>query len=262
MEERAGLELSFLKRISEENLSEMKFWGKIFGASTDYLISVSSVTDSDFPKRRFFFCTGKDFTLQALPEPVNDEITAAIRAANSHYKFSGDPSFQMEEEERRAEGKDDEEGEDLTYREINHLSYVVRNIDRCSIIPAGAYILNASDLFVPNSNFAGLDFTCAVDLANYRHFRRPLARPAMWDNRGALADASKLLDVVGGDRPAPFSVTPVGCWSIVRDANGRKVRIRSFEFPGFNFFHVIGTPVYGNFYFGDGNMNLDFSFMV
>jgi radial spoke head protein 9 len=262
VEELAGLELALIKRSNEENLSNINFWGKIFGASADFLIAVSIVTSADFPVKKFYFCTNKDFSLQALPEIEENDILAELRKNNFNYRFSGDPSFQLEEE-RRAEAAEDEEGEDLTYREVNHLGFVVRNIDSATtLVPNSAYVLNAADLLVANSGFAGLDFSSAVDLSNYRHLRHPQARPSMWHNRGGLADAGKLLDVVGGDRAAPLGPTPVGVWSIVRDANGTSVRIRSLEYPGFNFFHVIGTPLYGNTYFGDGNFNFDLPFMV
>ena len=69
--------------------------------------------------------TNKDFSLQALPEIEENDILAELRKNNFNYRFSGDPSFQLEEE-RRAEAAEDEEGEDLTYREVNHLGYVVR----------------------------------------------------------------------------------------------------------------------------------------
>lgn len=55
VEERAGLEVSMRKRLLEEGLTKVLFWGKICGAEADYLIVYGFGPSTDYPRKQFFF---------------------------------------------------------------------------------------------------------------------------------------------------------------------------------------------------------------
>jgi hypothetical protein len=55
-EEVAGLEAAMVQRRREENLhGRFQFWGKIFGATQDYLIAVVSSFLEDFPEKKYYY---------------------------------------------------------------------------------------------------------------------------------------------------------------------------------------------------------------
>jgi hypothetical protein len=55
VEERAGLEVGMRKRLLEEGLSSIVFWGKIVAAEADYLIAYGMTPSLEFPAKRFYF---------------------------------------------------------------------------------------------------------------------------------------------------------------------------------------------------------------
>jgi hypothetical protein len=56
VEEISGLEVSMLQRKREESVSgSFLFWGKIFGATQDYLVVVLISAASDFPHKKFYY---------------------------------------------------------------------------------------------------------------------------------------------------------------------------------------------------------------
>lgn len=55
-EEFSGLEVAMLQRKLQENLvGKMYFWGKIFGSTQDYLIVANVDPFAEFPDKRFYF---------------------------------------------------------------------------------------------------------------------------------------------------------------------------------------------------------------
>lgn len=56
VEEIAGLEVAMMQRKLEENLSgKFQFWGKIFGATQDYLIVQCMEIFGEFPEYKYFY---------------------------------------------------------------------------------------------------------------------------------------------------------------------------------------------------------------
>lgn len=56
IEETSGLEVGMLQRKLEENLNgKMYFWGKVFGATQDYLIVFNLNPFAEFPVKKFFY---------------------------------------------------------------------------------------------------------------------------------------------------------------------------------------------------------------
>jgi len=54
-QERSNLEIGFIKRNATENMSSMRFWGRICGEAQDYLITVAFVEYQGIPKKKFYF---------------------------------------------------------------------------------------------------------------------------------------------------------------------------------------------------------------
>ncbi len=123
LEEQSGLEVAMGQRRREENLSApFLFWGKIFGATQDYLIAVTTTTGSDFPEKKYYYCTTGDYVLRALPS-LSEEYEAQAQAIAT--RFTGDPSFfaynggEPEEEDPEAPPVE-------RFREVHRLSFVVQ----------------------------------------------------------------------------------------------------------------------------------------
>lgn len=56
LEELAGLEVAMVQRKREEGLSgKFLFWGKIYGATQDYLIVSVVTTAGDFPEKKYYY---------------------------------------------------------------------------------------------------------------------------------------------------------------------------------------------------------------
>jgi hypothetical protein len=56
IEEISGLEVAMLQRRLQENLvGKMMFWGKIYGSTQDYLIVYNVDPFDEFPDKRFYF---------------------------------------------------------------------------------------------------------------------------------------------------------------------------------------------------------------
>lgn len=55
-EEYSGLEIAMLERKLQENLlGKMSFWGKIFGTTQDYLIVYHLDTFAEFPEKKYYY---------------------------------------------------------------------------------------------------------------------------------------------------------------------------------------------------------------
>ena len=78
----------------------------------------------------------------------------------------------------------------------------------------------------------GLDRTQGATLSSYLHLRKPQGRAKLWETRQGMVNASQVLDPVGGQRAPPLGPSPVGAWSLLQDASGTCVTIRSNEYPG------------------------------
>jgi hypothetical protein len=56
VEETSGLEVAMLQRKREEGLNgNWLFWGKIFGATQDYLVVICVSAATEFPNKKFYY---------------------------------------------------------------------------------------------------------------------------------------------------------------------------------------------------------------
>ncbi len=55
IEERSSLESQMQKKMIEEKLASIKFWGRINGTTADYLIVCALVSVMERPEKKFFY---------------------------------------------------------------------------------------------------------------------------------------------------------------------------------------------------------------
>ncbi len=53
-----------------------------------------------------------------------------------------------------------------------------------------------------------------------------------------------------------------GLWALRVDMSKGAATLRSLAYPGYFFYHTLGTARFGGAYFGDGKRNNDIGFMV
>jgi len=256
LDQKSGLEVSMLQRQREEVfLTRLKFWGKIMGVEDDYLICYALIPAEDVPMKKFYYCTFKNYALRQMPD-----LTEAYKQQASEIttRFKGDPSLPLD----LKEGEEEEEGPDKSelkerFREVHRLAHTIQVIDHdVAVIPKGAYLMEASHKISKNTAFEGLSFDAAGEMRNYFHFRAPespFARAAI--KREGLVSPAEFLDPISTDQPE-------GIWSLAYDVSLTTVNLRSFYWPGYVFFHEIGTHHYGGVYFGYGLPNRDLAFML
>jgi radial spoke head protein 9 len=249
---------------SSEKCSEIYFWGKIFGLTSDYYIAYAlQDTDFEFPSKVFFFA-GENFEFKPL-KAVSAEVAAKVLELAGEAPLTGDPT-QVLPGQGPAEGEEPaeaEEGQEAApagppkLTEAERLAQVVAGIDAdTSVVPKGAHMLNEAHVVVPSSDFKGLGATEATDLAKYAHFRAPTSVAAL--RALARTDSqfyTNFLDPLDGDLPK-------GCWAVRQDPSAMLVTLRSLCWPGYIAFHVPGTKKFGGAYFGYGQKCLDLPFIL
>jgi len=255
LEEVAGLEVAILQRRREESLvGRLLFWGKIYGSTQDYLVvvHVDGTPSSDFPTKKYYYCTTSDYTLRAAPT-LSEEYETQADSITS--QFTGDPSFMAY---NGLEPEEIEEGAPPIerFREVHRVSYIVQQIDHdCSIVPRGAIVVDATKKIVFNEFFSGLSYHTASELRAFYHLRYP-------ENPQGIASMKKPGIVKADFLDAITKDTPQEMWTISQNNSGTACFIRNLYWEGYNFYALNGTPEYGGAYFGSGVPNLDLAFML
>jgi radial spoke head protein 9 len=236
------------------------FWGKVLAETNDYLVAYALVPAYGFPTKKYFYCTSGDFTLVQMP-PLSEEFSKMASAIS--IPFRGEPSLPlMADGSAAAADEEPAEGEEEAppperFREMHRLAFTVSQIDHdVSVLPRGAFVVDASHNVIQNKSYGGLGYEAAGALDNYYHFRSPESAKAMAAlAKPGLVRPSDFMDPCSDD-------SPKGCWALAYDTSATAVALRSLYWPGYFFFHLIDTPEYGGAYFGDGLPNLDIAFML
>mmetsp|Transcript_58715 Transcript_58715/g.110767 ORF Transcript_58715/g.110767 Transcript_58715/m.110767 type:complete len:196 (-) Transcript_58715:272-859(-) len=193
------------------------------------------------------------------------EVTAdwSKMASAISMPFRGEPSLPLmadgseDAAEAEDEGEDGEAAPPERFREMHRLAFAVSQIDHdASAVPRGAFVVDASHAVGKNKSYEGLSYEAAGKLGSYFHFRSP-------ESARAMASLAKPGIVRPGDFMDPCSEDqPAGVWSVCYDPSNTVSIVRNFYWPGYFFYHIIGTPEYGGVYFGDGLPNVDIAFML
>lgn len=264
IEERAALQIAMLAIQRKENLDRLQFWGKITGESNDYLIAYAIEPTYSFPIKKFYYCTASNgYSLVQMPSLTQEweDLAQTWRML----PFRGDPSFcpGVQDSTEDVEPQLDDDGNPIevpnkeVFSEHHRLTYTVRTIDAdVSVLPRGAFVVDAAHSVRKNKSFEGLSYDAAASLSNYYHFREPKSICANANlNKPGIVRPSEFLDPISDDEPK-------GVWSLCRDASHTMVLLRSFYWPGYFFYHCVETSEYGGVYFGDGIANDDIAFML
>mmetsp|Transcript_64580 Transcript_64580/g.152758 ORF Transcript_64580/g.152758 Transcript_64580/m.152758 type:complete len:110 (-) Transcript_64580:16-345(-) len=107
-----------------------------------------------------------------------------------------------------------------------------------------------------NSAFRGLEEHESRKLTSFLHLRAPnKLQDLSATDKSALTASLDFLDNLGMDEPK-------GCWALGFDGQNCMATLRSLLWPGYSFYHVVGTNNFGAFYSGTGEVNLDIAFML
>jgi len=122
-EEIGGLEPAVAERkINENLLGKIYFWGKIYGSTQDYLVVYHIDPTLEFPDKTYYFCTTGNYELKSMP-PLTPEYTA--KAETLKMQFTGDAAVSTFNGEE-AEPEDPEAPPVEKFREVHRLAYTVK----------------------------------------------------------------------------------------------------------------------------------------
>jgi len=246
-----------LQRKLQENLvGQMYFWGKMFGTTQDYLIVHHIDPFAEFPDKKYYYCTTSDFVLRALPTITEEYETLA---GNIRVAFTGDPSFfaYNGEDPEEPEQEDPDAPPVERFREVHRLTFTVKKIDReCALVPRGALSVDTGKKVIANGSFQGLSYETSRELRAYMHLRRPenLQGIALLKRPGIIK-TDDFLDCIDKD-------LPVEMWAVSHDSSGSTAYVRNLYWDGFGFYSVLKSNEYGSAYFGNGVPNYDIAFML
>lgn len=254
LEECSGLEVAMLQRQREENLNgKLQFWGKIFGSTQDYLVVSLLVVASEFPSKKYYYCTTSDYTLRAVPS-LSSEYEALAEPISS--QFTGDPSFMGYNGAEEEEPEDPDAPPVERFREVHRLTFIIKQIDHdCSLVPRGALVVDAKKKVIFNEYYPGLTYHTAAEQRAYFHFRTP-------ENPQGIAAMKKpgiikndFLDCITMDSPEEM-------WTISGSNSGTVSYVRNLYWEGYHFYAVVNSSEFGGAYFGTGIPNSDIAFML
>jgi radial spoke head protein 9 len=288
LDERMQLEMALGQLRASIEADEVLFWGKVTGLNADYYVALAVTFQGmyEFPQKQFYWTLSStpDFKFKempglGLPMPEQD----AFIDSSATY-FMGEPQKLLnqkseeeedapaeeapaeEEEEEAAEkaAKDSQESEEEEIKvpkrnltEVNRLALVVNAIENdCHVCPMGAFKMTPQHELCRAEAFRGLAKADASNLSSYQHFRN-----VQHDDKKALLDKSDapfhkdVLDPIEGDQPK-------GCWSLQMDERAERTVLRSLSWPGFQFFHRVGSNKFGNVYIGNGLKDQAVHFIV
>lgn len=258
---------------SEYQFKKVSFLGKINGVRGNYYLARGD-------DKNFYSLDGITWLQLERVESYQVQYLNRIRGY-----FLGDPSFQYtfdnEHEapesavvapvKRETDGEDGENEDDtnneesqkqpdrrLTYvTEEARLSYVLEGLlFDTLVIPRGAYIKNIHDEIVANPLFEGLNEFEATKLRNYLHLREGVRLPQKSAlEKSNLSPAFDFGDTLDED-------VPTRSWTIQYDQTFGTIVGKSLLWPGYVFYHVPESNIFGSYYAGNGTKNYDLCFML
>eukprot|EP01062_Namystynia_karyoxenos_P061604 TRINITY_DN5396_c1_g1_i7.p1 TRINITY_DN5396_c1_g1~~TRINITY_DN5396_c1_g1_i7.p1 ORF type:complete len:372 (+),score=151.43 TRINITY_DN5396_c1_g1_i7:961-2076(+) len=221
---------------------------------------------------------------EEMPEPEPEEAPAPPPkdSADEEREEEGDaeePEEKAEEGEDAAEGAgegDAEEGGEgegaakpkkkkkfmlVCTKESTRLAHFVEQHDRhCQVAPHGQLMLTAADPSTPlsvalNKTWDGLPAAEADSLGSYLHFR-----PCV--SEGPRKKAAQRHNPVLDFMESIDQDIPSGVWSLQYDPSLGIVVGKNLLYQGSVFYHKPNTALFGQYYFGNGQRNLDLCFML
>jgi hypothetical protein len=281
--EKAAVNASLIEIKLNENFSDTKFWGKVFGIERDYLVIHATKTTHEI-EHKYFFSVDNGLSFSQLPivEPWMNEkcmqIAGTFTGTTSHIyerkrkrNADGDDAEDDDEEEANADEdeNDDRKGNESgtigdeppavvhKLTELDRLAWTISRIsEECLLVCRGAMRLTSKKLIDRNPYFRGLTKSEANSLESYLHWRTPSNPYSVSKYRKATAmNDSEFLDPITND-------LPIGCWRLRALKNGLEVEIRNLLWSGFAFHYSPGNRHSVQAYFGYGIRQNDLVFMI
>lgn len=268
-EQQTVLQTSLMELKHAEKFHKIWFWGKISGVTRDYYIA-QGVTSDPVAARKSFFSL--DCIKWAQIVHIHELLVAT--AAKVRTRFTGNPSHEYTVNEIVEASAPPTPSELASIRvetpredgsrvvvtnltEDKRLAAMITTLDHdVAITPRGAFKKTPTDTITANPSFSGLSHSESQNLQNYFHLRNPEMLPQKTLlERAKLDRAIDFLDTIADD-------TPYGVWSLQLVNGGSVVHLRSLLWPGFVFYHVVGSNKYGYVYYGIAQKNIDLPFML
>lgn len=280
----SGVENDYLvAQVGSEDLFKKQFFYSVDGGLTWMLLNPTTETQRVYcSKLRGVFFGNPQYEYkieEPVPEPPpveptpgsdldsgkSEEAAPAAEEPTEEDEDEEKPEDGAEEEtpEEEQEAAEDEEDEGkpkkpekkkmrvIAFQETVRLSYFIEQVEySCSVVPRGAYLLNEKGAVIPNKFFEGLSSVAAGKLSQYCH-----TRPLITAETQKSEDPFDFMETIDADVPG-------GVWTLKFEPVMSVVVGSNLLYPGFTFYHRPGTPDYGQFYFGDGQQNLDLCFML
>lgn len=227
------------------------FWGKLMGMSGDYLIAKG--IEESYETMKFFFCQD-GVTWSQLPV-VTEEIKANVAKVTTYgMMLTGDISAKLTYAPEVPEGEEPpEEAAAIEVTELERLAVMVSTIEsECAMCPAAAVMKKADHTVVGAPTFMGLSNEAASALESYVFLNKPKPVDV---NASALKQSTDFLTSCA-------EMVPKGALTKTFDCSNNVVQWRSLLYPGFISYSVVGMPVHGYCYFGNGLKNTDIAFML
>ncbi|XP_024517109.1 radial spoke head protein 9 homolog [Selaginella moellendorffii] len=169
-------------------------------------------------------------------EEVEKPAEAEVTTDNPEGQEEEEEGEEGEEGAKKKKKKKDPNMKTVEFGELDRLSALIRAVDEeCGVMPVNALVLNARKQLVPNTLFSGVKFPEKLD--SYGHLYQ------------RYEDTLLSKDITGS-------------WSVQMTPITGDVILRSLWWPGYSFYYNASTKAYGSLYFGMGDKNLDFAFMV
>lgn len=229
------------------------FWGKLLGKTGDYLIAKG--VEESVTVAKFFFC--QDGVSWAELPGVTEAMMEAVAKVSTHgLILSGEISTALPiPADPLPEGEEppEEEPETQYVTEIERLAVMVCTIDmECAMCPAGALMKKADHSVVASPTFTGLSYDAANMVGSYVFMNKP---KEVGVNESALKASSDFLTSCA-------DMVPKGALVFRFDVANNIVTTRNLLWPGAMAYSVVGMPVHGYCYVGDGLKNTDIAFML
>eukprot|EP00667_Euglena_gracilis_P019472 EG_transcript_20868 len=255
----AGVENDYLlcQKGTQDALTNETFYS-VDGGLTWMLLPPTSPAQQPYCRQLRGVFLGNPQYEYKIEEPVPDlplELPKAEEAAKEEAKEGEEKEEEDDEEEdEKPEEEKEEEDEEkeadaneqegeakapkkpktriVSIPETVRLAYLVEQVDyHCRVVPRGAYLLNESEVVIPNKFFEGLSRHDANKLGSYCHTRRAAhGKPDPFD----------FLETIDRDMPK-------GVWTLKFDPTMGLVVGGNLLYPGFTFYHKPETGVYGQY---------------
>eukprot|EP01059_Diplonema_ambulator_P005085 TRINITY_DN14807_c0_g3_i1.p1 TRINITY_DN14807_c0_g3~~TRINITY_DN14807_c0_g3_i1.p1 ORF type:complete len:331 (+),score=109.97 TRINITY_DN14807_c0_g3_i1:39-1031(+) len=203
---------------------------------------------------------------EAVPVPVVEPAKEEKEEEEEEEKEEEDEKEEEKEEEVKEEKE--EEGEEEVVKkkkkkvvvvgmdEATRLAhFVLEHNYRCKTVPTGQYLLTENNKVTINKTFTGLPSSSAEFTSSYCHHRAPSTPSIPQQATPFYNPVTDFMEPLSSD-------IPKGAWTIQYDPSLSIVVGKNLMYPGTCFYHRPNTRLFGQYYFGTGETNLDLCYML